>query len=100
MKKIAYILLVILLCSCSSNKNMEKEKININTWSIIDTKTDEQSLEEVKVLLENKPLSSEKDPEKEKTETWILNEKELNIIENTSSWEIDNLIDILFQDTN
>lgn len=96
MKKNIYILVILLLFSCSDNKNIEIE----NTWSIIDTKTDEQSLNEVKNLLEDEASSTIKIVEKEDTESWVLSDKELEIIENTSSWEIDNLIDILFQDLN
>lgn len=96
MKKIIYILVMLLLFSCSDNKNIEIE----NTWSIIDTKTDEQSLKEVKNLLEDEAPSTIKIVEKEDTESWVLSDKEIEIIENTSSWEIDNLIDILFQDLN
>lgn len=103
MKKIAYILLIIILSSCSKNINTEKESINQNTWSIIDAKTDEDNLKEIKKLLENEAISPTKNTATWKintTESWILSDKEIKIIENTNTWEIDELIDILFQDLN
>jgi hypothetical protein len=103
MKKIIYILLILIILSCSSNKNIEKENISLNPWSKIENKTDEQNLKEIKDLLNDAPLSTEPHTETGKinnTESWILNEKDLKIIENTNSWEIDELIDILFQDLN
>ena len=100
MKKIVYILLVLLLFSCSSDKIIEKESVKLDTWSILDIKTDEQNLIEVKELLEDNDPSNITNVKNENTESWVLSDKELEIIENTSSWEIDNLIDILFQDLN
>jgi hypothetical protein len=103
MKKIQYILFIFLLLSCSSIKNIEKESNNQNTWNIINIKTDEENLEEIKKLLGNEQAPITKSTSTwiiNTTESWILSEKELKIIENTNSWEIDNLIDILFQDLN
>lgn len=97
MKKIVYIFILLILLSCSSNKKIEKDSINVDTWSILDTKTNEESLKEVKELLENEAPGTIETTENENTESWVLSDKELKIIENTSSWEIDNLIDILFQ---
>ncbi len=100
MKKIVYIFILLILFSCSSNNKIEKEKIKQDTWSILDIKTDEQNIIEVKELLEDNAPSTIKSVKNENTESWVLSDKELEIIENTSSWEIDNLIDILFQDLN
>lgn len=112
MKKLSYLLLFIILISCSKNKEIKENPLFLVTWSIIENNIDNEKVDQIKVLLndeENKDTKNEgivKTEEKpnltptlnENTETWVLTEEELNIIENTTDWEIDELIDILFKD--
>lgn len=125
MKKIIFLLLILLLVSCWKEKEIKKTILNINTWSKIENTIDSEKVVQIKNLLKvNKDeiliLETWSNNEKTKTitqkktnwiypvgiwaenntETWILSEEEINIIENTTDGEIDELIDILFKDLN
>jgi hypothetical protein len=129
MKKIIYLLLFIILISCSKHKEVEeKNNILLNTWSVIENNIDDNKIDQIKNLLNDTKniiiepgsknevqkneistkikdktpiITSINNTTKSKaTESWILTEEELNIIENTTDWEIDKLIDLLFKDLN
>ncbi|MFA5917456.1 MAG: hypothetical protein WC850_04470 [Candidatus Gracilibacteria bacterium] len=129
MKKIIYLLLFIILISCSKHKEVEeKNNILLNTGSVIENNIDDNKIDQIKNLLNDTKniiiepgsknevqkneistkikdktpiITSINNTTKSKaTESGILTEEELNIIENTTDGEIDKLIDLLFKDLN
>lgn len=132
MKRIIYLVLLIILISCSKYKNTDETNIPINIWNTVWSDIDNEKIDQITKLLKtdnNKEISdietitktwtenniqisedSKKikykipvittTPKSSSTDTWILTEEEINIIENTTDWEIDKLIDILFKDLN
>lgn len=126
MRKFIIIWILILLTSCSqknetNNTNfIETENIN---WETLDS----EKIDQIKSLLSDeekdstinsstwviKPTNNnvkktdfptiiinDKTNNLIKTDTWILTEEEIDIIDNTADAEIDELIDILFKDIN
>jgi hypothetical protein len=127
MKKFTYLLLLIVLFSCSKHKEVKEENIPIIVWNTIENDFENEKIDQIKNLLkDNKNIEpiietwaqnniqknespikiKDKTPiitpinKTIKSKTSILTEEELNIIENTTDWEIDKLIDILFKDLN
>lgn len=82
------------------------KKTDDNTWTI---KTNDISNKN-SIIWPTKNTSNSKIPtsikqnniinNEVKNETWVLTKEELEIIENTKDWEIDELINILFKDLN
>lgn len=121
MKKIiSLILLSVIVISCSKNREIKAENFQFITWNQSNDSSEVKKIEQIRLLLndnenktdENKTTVIKTDTKinkEEKTsvitpennsETWILTEEEINIIENTTDWEIDQLIDIIFKDLN
>ncbi len=125
MKKIIYLLLFIILISCSKNTEVEEENIPIMLWNTIENDIEAEKIDQIENFLKDKqniepitriwtqnnvqknelpikiknknPITT---PINKTSEYWVLTKEELNIIENTTDWEIDKLIDILFKDLN
>lgn len=137
MKKIIYILILIVLSSCFKNKETEEKNNSlIDTWNIIENNLDDNEIDQIKNLLKDENIKNKENhaiysqtgtqnniqkssspikvenkskviypittPSKtsQTNESSILTKEELNIIENTTDWEIDKLIDILFKNLN
>lgn len=125
MRKIVYLLLILLLVSCWKDKEINTPVLITNTWSKITNTIDDEKIVQIKELLKSEKelnliietWSQNEVPKtitprktngttpsvtwvENYTETWVLTEEEINIIENTTDWEIDELIDILFRDLN
>lgn len=91
-------------------KPEKNEIINITqTWNeikkeqpIIQKKENKNNLnfQKNKEILKTENNIQNQENSNTETETWVLSQEELKIIENTSDWEIDELINILFQDVN
>ena len=83
-------------------KNLLKNEQNIE--SIVETWTQnnvQKNEVPIKIKYKTPAITTINNTTKfQTTETWILTTEELNIIENTTDWEIDKLIDILFKDLN
>lgn len=127
MKKYIIIWILVMLTSCSQKHETNNNTNFIETENINWDTLDSEKIGQIKNLLSDeekdstinsstwvinpinnniKKIDSENTILKDKTnnfietDTWILTEEELDIINNTADAEIDELIDILFKDLN
>lgn len=92
MKTYIYLILLIFLSSCSIFKNEINKEENFWNESI-----SQEKLNDIKVLL-SPEVKEDINKNKENFENSVLTQEEIEIIESTTDWEIDELIDLLFKD--